>query len=379
MRLLLIGVVAAVLGIAAAWGTTQYEFRHGERPVPLHDHAASSDPKLEIEQPTFDFGVMQAGETQERTFVIRNAGRSSLSIKAGRPSCGCVTVHFKDQDLAPGESCDFLVSWKPTITEENFRKTVPVHSNDPLQSTVDLVITGHVRNEFKMEPETVPLGNFSPTESNTYTVKVWGFRKKPWRFESYTCVDSQSAEFFEVEAQEMPADVLEQLPGALNGQLLKLVVKPGLSLGNVQQKLQIHYRDTEPGTVDLPVTGKAVGDITVIGRDYNSSGEYVDLGNISVGSGKKSSLSLLVKGAHRDQVKLRIKEVDPAAALKAELGEPIKLGNSLRWPLTVEIPSDAQPINRLGSELGRMARIEFETDTPEVPDFAVKLRFSVTP
>jgi hypothetical protein len=146
----------------------------------------------------------------------------------------------------------------------------------------------------------------------------------------------------------------------------------------VRQRLAITYND-EPKPIEVTISGRAVGDITVVGKDYNTTGDYIDLGNLPRGTGKKAKLSLLVKGAHRDQVKLKIVSIDPATSLKAQLGEPVSVGGkSISWPLLVEIPADAATANRIGSEVAPLGRVVFETGTPDVPDFNVRVRFSVT-
>jgi hypothetical protein len=118
--------------------------------------------------------------------------------------------------------------------------------------------------------------------------------------------------------------------------------------------------------------------VTLVGKEYNSDGDYVDLGSVPGGAGKKSTLPLLVKGAHRKDVAFTVKKIDPPEALRVSLGEPTPQGKSIAWPLIVEVPPGTQPVNRLGSELGALARIELDTGTPDVPPCVVKLRLVVT-
>jgi hypothetical protein len=177
---------------------------------------------------------------------------------------------------------------------------------------------------------------------------------------------------------DMTAEEIARSAGAVNGQVLTLTVKAGLPLGSVRQRVSITSHDEQSKPAELSITGKAVGDISVVGKEFNGDGDYVDLGNIPASAGKKSRLSLLVKGAHRSQVKFTIKGVDPQSSLRVTLGEPLPQGKSVSWPLVLEIPPDTEPVNRLGSELGRLGRIELETGTSEVPPCVVRVRFAVT-
>lgn len=376
MRSLLLAIIAAALGIVSAWGATRYEFRENENVIPV----ATTGPRAKVvveDGLVHDFGTMQVGETRENVFVFRNDGDLPLELTALQPSCKCTVSEVSGGPVMPGESREVLVSWTPRAMEEGFKQRAPIQTNDPDQPIVELRIQGRVTESFKVEPNPLTLGQFSPMETSTHDINVWGFQPEPWKFKSYECLDEKNASFFTLEARDMtPAEVAEK-PGAVNGQVLTLTVKAGLPLGQVSQRINIMHNDeTQP--VELAVTGKAVGDITVVGRDFNAGGNFVDLGNIPRSTGKKSTLSVLVKGPQRNRIKLKIRGTDPQDSLKATLGEPTAAGGkSVSWPLTVEIPPGSEPVNRLGSELGAMGRIELETDVPELPTVVIKLRYSV--
>jgi hypothetical protein len=378
MRALWVSIAAALLGVAAAWGTTAYEFRRPEEVVPKHD-AAVAQPRVVVDGGNvFDFGTMQVGDTQKHTFVLRNIGNAPLELIAGRPSCKCTVSEFSTEPVMPGESREVLLSWTPMGAEEKFRQRAPIYTNDPEQRELALQVSGRVAEFYKMEPNPLTLGQFSPLEEMTHDIKVWGYQATPWKFRDFQCLEAETAEIYSLTARDMTSEEIAGAPGAVNGQVLTLTIKPGLPLGNVRQRLTIAYNDGQGKPAELAIEGKAVGDITVVGKDFNSTGDYLDLGNIPKSAGKKSHVSLLVKGPYRDRVKFTIKEVDPQNSLQVKLGEPMEQGKSVSWPLFVEVLSGTEPINRLGSELGRLGRIELEAGTPDVAPFVLKVRFSVT-
>jgi hypothetical protein len=379
MRSIVVIVVAAVIGIAGAWGATQMEFRHTENPVP-NPEANANDPQVEVVgSEMYDFKTMQLGETKRHAFVFFNTGGAPLQLTAGQPSCKCTIAEIKGGPLMPGDKREIEVTWTPKMAEEKFRQMAPIHTNDPTRPVVELKIGGRVRESYKMEPTTVSLGQFSPTETNTFEIKAWGFQDVPWKFEKFSCVEGDTASHFQLAARDMTQEEVAELAGARDGQVLKLTVLPGLSLGNIGQRLKIAFNAAQAGEVDLQITGKAVGDITVLGTELDDDRGTVELGNLRVGQGRKAKLSLIVKGKHRDDVQLKIKSIDPETSLRATLGEPKPLGKTVKWPIEIEIPADAEPVNRLGSEIGRLARVELETGTPDVPDFTLKVRFAITP
>lgn len=378
MRTVLVCIVAAALGILGGWAATAYEFRKPEHVVPVRD-ASAAEAKVDVEGGNvFDFGTMQVRDTQQRTFVLRNKGNAPLELSAGEPSCKCTTVSLDSTDPIPvGESREVLLTWKPMAAEDRFHKRVPIYTNDPEHREIILHITGRVAEPFRMTPNPLTLGHFSPTETSTHDISVWSYQETPWRYTGHQCLESDTAEFFALEARDMTAEEVSREAGAVSGQILTLTVKAGLPLGQVRQRLSIQYNNDDSKPAELAVTGKAVGDVTIVGKDYVSDGDYVNLGNIPKGTGKKSTISLLVKGVHRKDVAFTVKNVDPAEALRVSLGEPTPQGKSISWPLTIEVPPGTEPLNRLGSDLGALARIELDTGTPAVPPCVIKLRLVV--
>jgi hypothetical protein len=381
----MVGVVAAILGVFAAWGATRWEFANSEHPVPSSANASKSEqsdggaPKIEVVgDDSWDFGVMGLGAEDSHTFTFRNAGTAPLKITSLPPTCKCTVSEMESGPLAPGEERTVKLTWKPVRAEDKFRQMAPFETNDPARPAVQLKIFGKVRETIKVEPNPLNLGQFSPAEDSVYTVRVWANRDQPWKLLGTTHSDATLEPFLDLETRDMTKEELEESPGSFHGQVLTLTIKQGIPLGNVQDRITLahNFEDREP--IELRVTGKAVGDITVLGKDYDSERDYVALGNVPSSQGKKVSLSLVIKGPHRDKVNFKIKNVDPPEILRAELGEATPLGaKSVVWPLTVEIPPGAEPVNRLGSSLGRLARIELDSGTPDVPNYVLQVRMAV--
>jgi hypothetical protein len=383
MRAIIIVAIAAVLGAAVGWGATRIEFRKPENPVPDIVSAPAivpGQPRIEVEGGlTHDFGTMGLLETREHTFVVRNIGDAPLVLTKGHTTCKCTVSEIEAGGVPKGETKEVHLEWTPKESTENFEQSAEIITNDPENASIKLVIRGRVRETVKIEPNPAPLGQFSSNDVFTFDVKVFAFREQPWQFEGFECVDTATAEFFDIEAREMTPQELRLLDGAYNGQVLRLTVKPGMPMGNFQQTFRLQHNYEERGPLEWHVMGKAVGDITILGPDWDDEREYVALGNIPSSAGRKTKLFLVVKGAHRESVSFKVKSVDPESVLKVELGKPTgQGGKTLLWPVTIEIPQGAEPINRLGNELGRTARIEFETTHPDTPSFTLKLRFAIT-
>jgi hypothetical protein len=383
MRAILIAAVAAVLGAVVAGGATIAEFSKPENPIPdivSQPPVQPGQPRVSIEGGlTHDFGIMGMLETGKHTFIVKNVGDAPLVLTKGHTTCKCTLSEIEPGGIPKGETKEVRLEWTPKESTENFEQSAEIITNDPENPSFKLVIRGRVRETVKIEPNPAPLGQFSTNEPFTFDVRVYGYKDGPWKFEGFECAETETAEFFDIEARDLTDKELAKVEGPRNGQVLRIIVKPGMPMGNMHQTFRIKHNYEERGPVELHVMGKAVGDITIIGADWDNDREHIALDNVPSSEGKKTKLFLVVKGAHREETTFKVKSIEPESVLKVELGEPTgQGGKTMLWPLTIEIPKGAEPINRLGNELGRMARIEFETTHPDTPSFTLKLRFAIT-
>jgi hypothetical protein len=101
-------------------------------------------PKLVLQQSSFDFGDIKQGETVSHTFVLSNSGGDLLKITDVKASCGCTAAAPEKNELAPGESTNLVVKFNSTGRQGKQTKTVRIFSNDPQNSEMLLTITGNV-------------------------------------------------------------------------------------------------------------------------------------------------------------------------------------------------------------------------------------------
>jgi len=101
-------------------------------------------PKLVLQQSSFDFGDIKQGEKVSHTFVLSNAGGDLLKITDVKASCGCTAASPEDRELAPGQSTNLLVTFNSAGRMGKQSKTVRISSNDPENPEMMLSITGNV-------------------------------------------------------------------------------------------------------------------------------------------------------------------------------------------------------------------------------------------
>lgn len=110
-----------------------------------------SYPKIDFEEPTFDFEELESGEKTDHKFVFTNAGKAPLEIKNVHVSCGCTVPSYPFIPIEPGEDGYIGVSYNSVGKSGFQRATIRVITNDPKQKEVILTIEGTVTEKEKEE------------------------------------------------------------------------------------------------------------------------------------------------------------------------------------------------------------------------------------
>lgn len=93
-----------------------------------------------IDKLKHDFGDVESGSENTTRFKVTNTGKRPLIIEDVAASCGCTLPEKPDQPIAPGESDDIVVTFKPKPGQKNeIKKTVTITANtDPAVSQVEI-------------------------------------------------------------------------------------------------------------------------------------------------------------------------------------------------------------------------------------------------
>ena len=130
----------------------------------------------------------------------------------------------------------------------------------------------------------------------------------------------------------------------------------------------------------MAISGSVVSDISIVGpSQFVEKYSVLMFGTVERARGAKATLRILVKGPHRQDVKLTVQEVDPADVLNASLGEwqEINAGAVRMVPLEIEVRPGSRLINRMGSEQAKYGTIVMESTHPSVKSIPIKVKFAV--
>ena len=115
-----------------------------------------AQPKMFIEQKTFNFGTVSEGDRVPHSFAISNKGTEPLRITAVRVSCGCTAAEF-DSVIAPGQTGKVSAEFNTRGFTGQQEKIVHVHSNDPDSARIGLHIAGFVITPLELTPRWLSL------------------------------------------------------------------------------------------------------------------------------------------------------------------------------------------------------------------------------
>lgn len=101
---------------------------------------------IAFEQMAHDFGTIKQNSENKHIFKFTNTGTNPLIIQDAKGSCGCTVPKYPKNPVAPGESGEIEVVYKPGTQQGNQTKTVTLTANTTPEQTV-LKINAMVETE----------------------------------------------------------------------------------------------------------------------------------------------------------------------------------------------------------------------------------------
>jgi hypothetical protein len=113
--------------------------------------AASSGPKAQVPETTFDFGEVLKDVKLTHTFTINNIGDALLEIKDIDSDCACTAADC-DRRIPPGGLGRITLTIAPYSVLRQFPNKTKVFFNDPDHSQVILTMQGYGKPFIKIQP-----------------------------------------------------------------------------------------------------------------------------------------------------------------------------------------------------------------------------------
>lgn len=113
-------------------------------PVQQPSQPALPATSINFKEPKKDFGKVLASSTNRHTFVFTNTGTEPLVISNAKGSCGCTVPKWPQEPIAPGETGEISVEYKPAGQSGVQTKFVTITANTN-PATTQLTITGDIQ------------------------------------------------------------------------------------------------------------------------------------------------------------------------------------------------------------------------------------------
>lgn len=390
MKVSLLGLIAILIGIAS--GITVARMRLNDagddyrRLVlrPLERDAApivTAFPRVETPNGTeIRFGVMDLGDTMSHAFRFQNVGNGPLTLEVVETTCKCTVGELKEDSILPGNETDVTLTWEPVEYARDFRQEATIHTNDPDRRVIVLSIVGTVMPSVMASPESLVVQNLRVGQTGETTGRIFSYQSQELKVKDHHWLVSETAKSFEAEFHELDAETLASEKHATAGVGFTVKILDGLPLGSFHQKLRVDLVADSQTSLDIPINGTLVGDISIAGAGFISHRNLLRLGPISQNSGKKTRLLFLIKGPHRETTQLSIKSVEPDDILQVNLSEPSARNEGAVYLIKcdLEIPQGSRFANYLGtSSQHPYAQIVLATTHPDVPEIKIQVAFAI--
>ncbi|MBN1590302.1 MAG: DUF1573 domain-containing protein [Pirellulales bacterium] len=336
-------------------------------------------PRVVVDQEVYDFGTMEAQSEKKHDFLLQNTGEAPLKIEDAGTTCKCAISKFETRVVNPGESTKVTLKWTAKGYFGPYEQIAKIRTNDPDRPELSLKVRGRVTTPLRAVPPEVVFSSVTAGQVARHIVKVFAYKSDDLELSDLRMQDPTTAEYFEIIPKRLSAEAIAQEKDARSGYELEVVVKPGLPLGRFQQTILVSTNVSDAPQIELPIKGKVGSDISIVGRDWDSNRQRLELGVLKRGEGADRTLSLVVRGRYRRLIDFEVTEVFPESLIKAELGDETSIneGVAIRVPLRIQIPKDSGPANYLGAKQGPTGRVILNTTHPHVPQISIPISFAI--
>ncbi|MDX1948451.1 MAG: DUF1573 domain-containing protein [Pirellulaceae bacterium] len=332
------------------------------------DPALRPEPRVRVDETTYNFGVMDPQVTGKHEFRIQNIGGGPLELKFGGTTCKCTIGGVSDNIVPPGKSATMTMDWNTGRYNPQFTQSAIVRTNDPLNKEIEFTIEGQIRSLITAEPRELALGAGAP-----------GVRLKA-EFLLY----SQSWDSFEITgvSGQLPnltwrVETVSELAAdwqALSARRVKLEFDSPVKQGRYSEQLRIDVKSPDanapPHHLYVHVTGSMARLVAWYGPTITNQG-IIDLGNLTQGKGIKTKLIAKVRDDNRDLGECEV-EAFPSF-LKVNFAPQPESQTGL-YNLTIELPEDTPVCQYLGDPIGR---IRIKTGHSTVGTMEILVSFAV--
>jgi hypothetical protein len=307
---------------------------------PVKDAAKPTGPQpraVVVGDPVFKFESMAQHTKFEKEWLLKNEGQGELILELEAPPCSCTVANFVGKDgkknatgvkvsVPPGGDLPIHFTWETRDYNGKYRKPAILLTNDPERPKIQFVAEGAVYPAVVVFPEGLIKFNEVTAGDEVHSAHIAVF--SPDRPETkITRMSSSRPEVFATSSKPLSKEHCAEIK-AKAGWLVTIDLKEGLPLGTFLEELVIETDHPKQPRLQLPISGKMVGPISVIP-------ERVRLTDVSSSRGFQREMKVLVRG--KDTVNFHVQRAPQN--FKVEFTPDGRAGKATKYKLSITIPA----------------------------------------
>lgn len=222
-------------------------------------------PSISVDNPLHDFGVAETGDKIEHSFVIKNVGRSRLTVTQVRASCGCTTAEIADKEIEPGGSRELKVVLDLRDRRGSQNSVVTVKSNDPEHDELKLSLVGSAVSRVTISPPLLDVGRVVSTEAGV---------AKPVQI-----LTAQGLELKVTDVSTSSPSIVAAVDTTVEAShRITVSILPGLEPGPLRGWVKVHTNhQNQYREISIPVSGYVgMGGPVIVGDELDVAGPTLD-------------------------------------------------------------------------------------------------------
>lgn len=271
---------------------------------------------ISVTPQSLDMGQMQQMQEKTAQITVSNTGAARLLISDVDADCGCTIPTLTRKELGPGESTVIEVKFNSKRFHGKVLKNVTIHSNDPINPTVDVMLHAEISALLLVDPSSQRVGFSRGVADVDRTHRV-----------TFTATEGGPLEIRcdQTRRRQFQIDVINNLDGNPSVAALDVTLPANSEPGRKRDSARVHTNIEGFETVDISMQGWVVARLGY--QPANLKLRYQKEFNTSVRFAPEiDNLHFKITGAECDlpEITVKIEETIPnKETLVRVLGAPV--------------------------------------------------------
>ena len=207
-------------------------------------------PVISLPESDYDFGKVRQGERVEKTFTIRNLGKSRLDIHGVKGNQNILKVTLSQTSIESMQSAELHVKLNTSKVSGRVNTKIAINSSDPMFAEEVITLTGTVVPLLALSTSSLFAGQIGQHQAFTQKVGISGSLVDGGRLRSLKITTSS------------PGVTAGFVGAGSKTPLLKVTLQPDLKAGTFNESVTLTSQDP-PAQATVALLGYKLGDIRV--------------------------------------------------------------------------------------------------------------------